>query len=239
MPWTEWLELDNEYLTYHALKAKRIAERGEKCIRTADEARDAAWELVAEVGTWLAGRWPGVFVREEDGRLRNGVTGEEFRVREGEGKGVMEPMEVVARLIQEDVAIMIERPDGEYYLLGGAILLPGFWRLSDKFGMRLSEIHTSGDVPQFREKLEKGMKSFFRRLKPEQPMVRNNYFIQVDEDLAWSRSIGDEDAEGIGWGTAERDVVVERHMFRTERQTLRRCVGSFSFSVSFFCSLLF
>lgn len=235
MPWTEWLELDDEYMKYHALKAKRIAERGEKCIRTAAEARDAAWELVGEVGTWLGGRWPGVFERVEGG-VRNGVTGEEFSLRR-EGEGGMEPMEVVARLIQEDVAIMMERPDGEYYLLAGAILLPGFWRLSDKFGMRLSDIHTSGDVPQFREKLEKGMKSFFRRLKPEQPMVRNNYFIQVDEDLAWSRSIGDEDAPGIGWATAERDVVVEKHMFRTERQTLRRCVGSFS--VSFFRSSLF
>ena len=57
-------------------------------------------------------------------------------------------------MVQDDLAIMIERSDGMYYLLAGAIILPGFWRLEDKFGMVLSEIHTSGDVPQFREKLE-------------------------------------------------------------------------------------
>ena len=73
--------------------------------------------------------------------------------------------------------IMFEKPDGQYYLLAGSILLPGFWRLSDKFGMPLSEIHTSGDVPQFREKLEKGMMNFFRRLKPEEIVARNNYFL--------------------------------------------------------------
>lgn len=133
-----------------------------------------------------------------------------------------DPMATAARLIQDDLAIMIEKPDGEYYLLAGAILLAGFWRLRDKFGMPLSEIHTSGDVPQYKEKLEKGMKNFFRRLKPEEPVVRNNYFIQVDDQLAWSPSIGSEDAEEVSWNTAEKNRAIEHHFFRSERQSLRR-----------------
>lgn len=32
-----------------------------------------------------------------------------------------------ARLVQDDLAIMFEKPDGQYYLLAGAILLAGFW----------------------------------------------------------------------------------------------------------------
>lgn len=131
-------------------------------------------------------------------------------------------MTTSARLIQDDLALMVERPDGEYYLLAGAILLAGFWRLSDKFGMRLSEIHTSGSVPGYSEKLEKGMSNFFRRLKPEEPVLRNNYFMQVDDGLAWSKSIGDEDADEVSWNTAERDRCVEQHFFRSERQSLRR-----------------
>jgi alpha-1,2-mannosyltransferase len=47
-----------------------------------------------------------------------------------------------------------------------------------------------------------GMTNFFRRIKPEAPVVRNNYFIQVDDKLAWSESIGEEDGEGVSWGTA-------------------------------------
>lgn len=117
---------------------------------------------------------------------------------------------------------MIERPDGEYYLLAGAILLAGFWRLEDKFGMRLSDIHTSGDVPQFREKLEKGMLNFFRRLKPEDPVLRNNYFIQVDDSLPWSQSIGSEDSTEVSWNTAQKNKAIEHHYFRSERQSLRR-----------------
>ena len=68
------------------------------------------------------------------------------------------------------------------------------------------------------------MTNFFRRIQPQSPVLRNNYFIQVDDKLAWSESIGSEDADGIGWFTAEKNKVVEHHWFRSERQSLRRYV---------------
>ena len=49
-----------------------------------------------------------------------------------------------------------------------------------------------------------GMLNFFRRIQPQSPVLRNNYFIQVDDNLAWSESIGSEDSDGIGWFTAVR-----------------------------------
>lgn len=134
-------------------------------------------------------------------------------------------MAMAARMVQDDLAIMFEKPDGQYYLLAGAILLAGFWRLNDKFGMPLSEIHTSGDVPGFKTKLEKGMTNFFRRVQPQNPVLRNNYFIQVDDNLAWSDSIGPEDGDETqtnGWQTAQKNKAIEHHYFRSERQSLRR-----------------
>ena len=91
------------------------------------------------------------------------------------------------------------------------------------------------------------MRNFFRRIQPQSPVLRNNYFIQVDDKLAWSESIGSEDAEGIGWftvsfswclkdgvggvlhvgadgGQAEKNKAIEQHWFRSERQSLRRYV---------------
>ena len=71
------------------------------------------------------------------------------------------------------------------------------------------------------------MMNFFRRIQPTSPMLRNNYFIQVDDGLAWSESIGSEDAtaEGeVGWFTAEKNKAIEHHYFRSERQSLRRYV---------------
>lgn len=49
MQWDDWIELDNHYLKFHADKARRIEERGEKCCRTAPEAYDGAVELLEEL----------------------------------------------------------------------------------------------------------------------------------------------------------------------------------------------
>ncbi len=177
--------------------------------------------------SYLPQRYPTLFTPTETG-IYNLVTGEIFDI--STRPLPEDPMTMCARLVQDDLAIMFERPDGQYYLLAGSILLAGFWRLQDKFGMPLSEIHTSGDVPGFREKLEKGMCNFFRRVQPGNPVLRNNYFLQVDDNLAWSSSIGDEDSfdhsetntTKIGWATAEKNKAIEHHWFRSERQSLRR-----------------
>jgi hypothetical protein len=218
--WDDWIELDDHYPRFHADKARRISERGPKCCHTAPEAYPAALELLEELRSYLPERYPTLYQRTEKG-IRNLWSGEEMDTT---SRPLLpeDPMQTCARLTQDDLAIMVERPDGQYYLLAGAILLAGFWRLEDKLGMPLSEIHTSGEVPQFREKLEKGMLNFFRRLKPEELVARNNYFLQVDEDLAWSHSIGSEDSDGISWSTAEKNRAIEHHYFRSERQSLRR-----------------
>lgn len=219
MAWDSWIELDNHYPRFHSDKARRIAERGPKCCKTAPEALDGAVELLEELCSYLPARYPDLYKKTDVG-MDNLWSGESFNCVERPLKE--DPMQMCARMVQDDLAIMFEKPDGQYYLLAGAILLAGFWRLEDKFGMPLSEIHTSGDVPQFREKLEKGMMNFFRRVKPEDPVLRNNYFLQVDEDLAWSYSIGDEDSEDVAWSTAEKNKAIEHHYFRSERQSLRR-----------------
>lgn len=218
-PVQEWVELDNHYPKYHADKAVRIAERGTKCVDTHPDAFPAAIELLQELADYLPARYPSLFERTAVG-VKNKWSGEDFNIVER--PLAEDPMAICARLIQDDLAIMIERPDGEYYLLAGAILLAGFWRLSDKYGMSLSDIHTSGDVPHFKEKLETGMCKFFKRLRPETVYNRNNYFLQVDDSLAWSWSIGSEDAPSVSWSTAEKNRAVQHHMFRSERQSLRR-----------------
>ncbi|KAL9114035.1 MAG: hypothetical protein Q9227_001807 [Pyrenula ochraceoflavens] len=219
MKWDEWIELDNQYLRFHADKARRIATRGSKCCMTAPEALPAAHELLEELTDYLPQRYPSLFRRTATG-IDNLLTGESFNTTDL--PLAEDPITICARLVQDDLALMLERPDGQYYLLSGAILLAGFWRLTDKFGMPLSEIHTSGSVPQFRSKLEKGMLNFFRRLRPEEPVLRNNYFLQVDDDLAWSHSIGDEDSDSVSWSTAQKNKAIEHHYFRSERQSLRR-----------------
>ncbi|OGM48590.1 hypothetical protein ABOM_002477 [Aspergillus bombycis] len=212
MKWDEWIELDNHYPRYHADKARRIQDRGAKCSRTAPEAMDAAMELLTELTL------PNALPQNPHGNHQPPHP----RNPNHRAAPPRRPHANLWPSRPRRPRLMIERPDGEYYLLAGSILLAGFWRLEDKYGMRLSEIHTSGSVPGYKEKLEKGMLNFFRRLRPEDPVLRNNYFIQVDESLPWSHSIGSEDGETVSWNTAEKNRAIENHFFRSERQSLRR-----------------
>jgi len=178
MNWEEWIELDNQYLRFHNIKASRILDGGDWHSRTDLEAFDGAVELVEEFCNYLPERYPSLYKKTDVG-MDNIITRESFDITERPLKE--DPMQMAARMVQDDLAIMFEKEDGQYYLLAGSILLARFWRLKDKWRMPLSEIHTSGDVPQFNEKLKKGMMKFFRRLSPESPMLRYNYFIQAGD----------------------------------------------------------
>ncbi|KAH7884044.1 hypothetical protein F5I97DRAFT_1813849 [Phlebopus sp. FC_14] len=161
-----------------------------------------------------------------------------------------EALRIANELVQDDIAIMVEGSDGKYYFQAGLICVPGFWRMRDKIGMPLDDIHTSGDVPRFKEKLQLSMNRFFKRLPLDKPVIRNNYSVQVvkpsndpkmDDDsfgieetlsdldpdeLSWSVSLnGPEDdfAHGRGHGTREVSFLSPSTLrLRSERQTLRR-----------------
>ena len=49
MRWDEWIELDSHFFRFHADKARRIQERGDKCCKTAPEAFEGAVELLEEL----------------------------------------------------------------------------------------------------------------------------------------------------------------------------------------------
>ncbi|CAA7259503.1 unnamed protein product [Cyclocybe aegerita] len=151
-------------------------------------------------------------------------------------------MEIAGLLIQDDLALMIEGVDGKYYFQAGSICLPGFWRLQDKIGLPLDDIHLTGNVPQYRERLQASLERFFRRLPVDKPVIRNNYFFQTNanvdpdtvdpEEVGWAKStLGAEDGYEHGSGThgsgnqngaRELETTVDAIRLRSERQTLRR-----------------
>lgn len=156
-------------MKYHDDKAKRIIERGARSSYTDPSAFDGAVELLEELCAYLPERYPTLYKRTSVG-MDNLLTNESFNIVER--PLAEDPMQMAGRFVQDDLAIMFEKEDGQYYLLAGSILLAGFWRLEDKLGMHLSEIHTAGDVPGYKAKLEKGMMNFFRRVQPNGPVQR-------------------------------------------------------------------
>ncbi|TFY50416.1 hypothetical protein EVG20_g11532, partial [Dentipellis fragilis] len=105
-----------------------------------------------------------------------------------------DPMRVSALLIQDDLAIMIEGKDGQYYLQAGAIVVPGFWRVADKIGMPLDEIHFTGEVPSYKEKLQLSLNRFFRRLPLDGPVAgevppEGYPSLRDPDEIAWSTTM--------------------------------------------------
>ncbi|KAF9535072.1 hypothetical protein CPB83DRAFT_843426 [Crepidotus variabilis] len=166
---------------------------------------------------------------------------------EGHGGAGNKAMEIAGLLVQDDLALMIEGNDGRYYFQAGSICVPGFWRMQDKLGMPLDDIHLSGNVPQYKERLQPSLDRFFRKLSVDKPVTRINYFVQTrrrdgeheattgddemdPDELGWATSsLGDEDDfENGTHATAkpkngvDRDTPVNWMRLRCERQTLRR-----------------
>ncbi|ODQ79778.1 hypothetical protein BABINDRAFT_13394 [Babjeviella inositovora NRRL Y-12698] len=191
--------MDNEWLVYHKRKLERADEIGsEVYISTTEKSYDTICEFLDAMRDFLPERYPSLFVRTTPG-LDNIVTGEKVDFTSHPLKE--NPMVMAAKSVQDDLVIMIEE-DGQYYSKAGVIMLTDFWRLKDKLGITMSAIHTSGDDLKYNE--------------------RNNYFIQTDDDIAWSSAIGAEDSAEIGWCTADVAKTAEQLYFRSERQSLRK-----------------
>ena len=223
LDWNDWIELDNEWIRYHNEKLSRLFdEHAFLSCRTAPEAYDAALETMELLSEYLVHRYPSLFEYQFDHndknkkQIRIKATNEIYPIRSED------PLKYASLLIEDDLALMIEGSDEQYYLKAGSIVLPGFWRLEDKFNMSLAQIHLSGKVPQYKEKLEQSMERFFQKMTPENPVVRHNYGIQTDNNLAWASSIGPEETYGVVSHTDERTLTIEDLYFRCERQTLRR-----------------
>ncbi|KAL8677879.1 MAG: hypothetical protein Q9186_005721 [Xanthomendoza sp. 1 TL-2023] len=211
MPMDDWLELDCLWPQFHTERTTRIAELGGKVSQTTSEGLAGAYELLDEFRNYLPERYPTLF-RKTDVGIQNLLTGEHFNTVERPLK--QDPMQMAGSMAQEDLAILVERTDGQYYLVGGAICTRGVWCLEERLGMPLSQIHISyGKVPHFKEKLEKGVMSLFRRIQPDKPVQRNTWYI-IGEDAI--------NNEGFTVGAGKMDMPEENFYFKTERQTVRR-----------------
>ncbi|KAF4305565.1 hypothetical protein GTA08_BOTSDO06176 [Botryosphaeria dothidea] len=222
LDWNDWIEMDANFLPYHATKVAELEKDLPAHVQCADDerTRDACYETLEELVRFLTHRYPKVFWLD-GGRLGNEATGEVFSWPAG---SPTEALVVAAKLVQDDVILMVERDDGQFHLDAGAVCLPGFWRLREKFGLSLDELHFEAGVPHYEQKLRKSMNRFFKSMTPEKAVTRNNFFIQIDDGLHWSHRMGDQNGDEVAsWATADSaDLKLEEIYFRSERQTLRR-----------------
>ncbi|KAI1791192.1 hypothetical protein LXA43DRAFT_889743 [Ganoderma leucocontextum] len=205
-----WIEIDKEYKWYIDQKAQVIREQGKVVIDSMPDNDEACGELLLELVDYLPKRYPTLFTREGPDGIFSRVTGERH-VSLADKKGT-DALLVVSRLVQDDFLMGREREDGLIYLVGGLIVFPGTYLLSDMINKPLAVIHKP--VPHFNEKLLMSVERTLKRFKPDQPFERSSWMIVDDRNLFWHHIAS---APAIDPNTHPKDL-----WFRIDHQSFRK-----------------
>jgi hypothetical protein len=209
---TEWIEVD-ERLPHDLTEKQRLLHTYRDAVLAISPAGNSgSLETLALLADHLPARYPQVYERR-NGYLRNRATGEKWNL----SSPALHPLEVAARLVQEDLCVMGQiEPGGEYRLTAACVCFPTRWNLSEKAGRAVNVIHEP--VPGYTDSLASPMNRFFDRLRADRPIWRTNWSLLDDPSLFQPNGhrpaapSNDINAHNAG----------ERLWLRTERQTLRR-----------------
>lgn len=90
------------------------------------------------------------------------------------------PLEAAALRVQEDLCVLLRNGD-HWRLVAGVVCFPSMWRLTDKLGLSMTEVH--GPVPGYADELAARVDRFLNRMQPDRPVWRRNWFIHHAGDL--------------------------------------------------------
>ena len=218
LPPDQWIEIDAAYAAQLAKKRDLLATRHADVVAALPESRPASEEALQLLLDHLRAYHSGRFAFA-GGKLRNIATGEEWDIAHSS----LHPLEQAGRLVQEDFCILQsdDKTLGETYrLTAGVVCFPSNWKLSDKIGKKLADVH--GPVPGYAEKLASPVDRFFKNLSADTIMWRANWLIHATAELFQAgHKLDAATAAAITPANAG-----EKLWLRIERQTLRRLPAS-------------
>lgn len=208
-----WIEIDDQYERYLQRKRELIDERYTEVFAALSDSEAAQQEVLNLLLDYLPQQFPEYFIQKGD-RLINHLTGETWMLDEWRDR----PLDLAGRWVQEDLLILLPSADGIYHLVAGSLCFPLYWRLADKLGRPLGQIHAP--VPGYDKTLARPMDTFFARLQSDHPGYRFNWsivdtpelFLGVQRHHPVPTDITDITAVNAG----------ARLWIRVERQTVRR-----------------
>lgn len=197
----DWLIRDEAFAGQMRLRDRLIEERTDKVhalLETGQAAAEECLDLVLET------------IERDPGYTFNGTT-----ITRPDGITVTidraAPLLTLGRLIQADVCIMQDSPEG--HVLTGAILcFPASWTLSEKIGRALMAIHVP--VPEYDDGVGARVQRLFDAIKPDRLLWRANAHLHHDPSLFHPRS--ESDPPEVRHGPPGGNYL------RSERQVLRR-----------------
>lgn len=201
-----WIDIDDRYDREVAERERLMRERTAEVHAVLPCGEAGASETLALLIEHLPRHFPDRFEALGASALRRRADGRRFAADKAP------PLLAAGALVQEDLCVMHRGPNG-YELAAAILCFPSHWRLADKLGRPMREIHAP--VPGFGEQLGGPTDRFFAAIDPDRPVWRANWSIARDPELHKPGPhgpippLGADDTGGNLW-------------LRVERQTLRR-----------------
>ena len=210
VPEAAWFELDDRYATEMAERRRLLAERRAEVFAALPGSDAARSETLGLVTDHLATHHPCWFARRGS-VMHNRLTGEAWNL----AADAIDPLELAGRLVQEDLCL-IQPSDAGPTLTAAVLCFPSRWRLGEKIGHPLAEVHAP--VPHYAERLSRPVDRFMAHVRPGHVAARLNWSVLDDATLFQPTG---------KWREAHNPAVTsanagDRLFLRVERQTLRR-----------------
>ena len=185
-----WLSSDVHRGPELALRRRLYDEAPGEVFDALADTDDPCAEAAALVHAWLATNRP-AFLADWDAKLPH-------------------PLVRAGLAVQEDLCVMQRGSEG-WRLTAGMLCFPTYWRLADKIGRTLDQVH--GPVPHYEDDLADKVALFFDRLPAGRTVSRRNWGLTAHPMLF----------------VPDLDALIQPARFdsqqlwlRSERQTLRR-----------------
>jgi hypothetical protein len=195
-----WIEPDEDLPGYLRNKLQQRAKLGEAVYAALPESRPAQRELHDALLAHLLQDHAAVYQRR----------GAVLSASPWQLHWDLDPEELLWQAslwVQDDICLLQESAGG-YRLTAASLCAASFWRLEDKIGLPIDQVHAP--VPGYHQALAPQLNRFFQRLDPSHPVWRTNWSLVAGPELNQRD---------------ERRVPVEADAalyLRAERQTLRR-----------------
>jgi hypothetical protein len=113
--------------------------------------------------------------------------------------------------VADDLVVMQSDDQGEYRLVAASLCSPSDWRLEEKLGATMAEVH--GPIPRLNDEIGDQIDRFFTRLPTDRFTQRFNWSLMPHPDLMSRDELQVDSASDQLW-------------YRAERQSLRRLPSS-------------